>query len=119
MKTSELIGPTLDWAVAKADGATNLHHDTVSSWWFTLGGKERTLNKSWAQAFNPSTDWSHGGPIVEREKLNLDIDDSSLWLSYTSEGTLKQFGPTPLIAAMRCYVTSKLGDEVEIPEDLK
>lgn len=29
------------------------------------------------------------------------------------------FGPTPLIAAMRCYVASKLGDEVEVPEELK
>jgi hypothetical protein len=28
-------------------------------------------------------------------------------------------GHTPLIAAMRCYVASKLGDEVEIPEGLK
>lgn len=28
------------------------------------------------------------------------------------------YGPTPLIAAMRCYVASKLGDEVEIPEEL-
>lgn len=27
-------------------------------------------------------------------------------------------GSTPLIAAMRCYVASKLGDEVEIPEAL-
>lgn len=27
-------------------------------------------------------------------------------------------GPTPLIAAMRCYVASKLGDEVDIPEEL-
>lgn len=30
-----------------------------------------------------------------------------------------QKGPTPLIAAMRCYVASRLGDEVEIPEELK
>jgi hypothetical protein len=30
------------------------------------------------------------------------------------EGT----GSTPLIAAMRCYVASKLGDEVEIPKEL-
>lgn len=27
-------------------------------------------------------------------------------------------GPTTLIAAMRCYVASKLGDEVEVPEEL-
>jgi hypothetical protein len=28
-------------------------------------------------------------------------------------------GPTPLIAAMRCYVASKMGDEIELPEELK
>lgn len=27
-------------------------------------------------------------------------------------------GPTPLIAAMRCYVASNLGEEVEIPEEV-
>ena len=30
-----------------------------------------------------------------------------------------QNGPTPLIAAMRCYVASKLGDEVEVPVELQ
>jgi len=29
-----------------------------------------------------------------------------------------QEGDTPLIAAMRCYVASKLGDEVDVPEEL-
>jgi hypothetical protein len=30
-----------------------------------------------------------------------------------------EFAPTPLIAAMRCYVASKMGDEIELPEELK
>jgi hypothetical protein len=29
------------------------------------------------------------------------------------------YGPTPLIAAMRCYVASKMGDEIELPEEVK
>lgn len=33
--------------------------------------------------------------------------------------TSKLISPTPLIAAMHCYVANKLGDEVEIPEELK
>jgi hypothetical protein len=28
-------------------------------------------------------------------------------------------GPTALVAAMRCYVAACLGDEIEIPEELK
>ena len=43
-----------------------------------------------------STDWAQGGAIIERERI-----------------------PTPLIAALRCYVASKLGDEVEIPKELE
>lgn len=32
--------------------------------------------------------------------------------------TADLIGPTPLIAAMRCFVASRLGDEIEIPEEL-
>ena len=38
MKTSELTGAALDWAVAKCEGATNLRHDTVATWWVDLNG---------------------------------------------------------------------------------
>jgi hypothetical protein len=42
------------------------------------------------------------------------IDYSVLLMAYSYSAT----GPTPLIAAMRCYALSKLGEEIEIPEDL-
>ena len=67
-----------------------------------------------------STNWAQGGPIIEREGITLRCYTDALWdasigrrLDYVANG------PTPLIAAMRCYVASKLGDEVEIPEELK
>ena len=65
--------------------------------------------------------WSYGGPIIEREKLDFEWVTASLcrasyeWLD---EDFFESFGPTPLIAAMRCYVASKLGEEVEIPGEL-
>jgi hypothetical protein len=76
-----------------------------------------------------STDWAQGGPIIEREGITLRApssegiqyrakDGSPLWRASTPDGVSGN-GPTPLIAAMRCYVSSKLGDEVEIPEELK
>jgi hypothetical protein len=37
---------------------------------------------------------------------------------YTHKEPCSAYGPTPLIAAMRCYVASKLGDEVDVPEEL-
>jgi len=93
MKTNELTGAALDWAVAKCAGA--------------VGANDRL---PW---YTPSTDWSQGGPIIEREGLTLDQwDDYPRWRSGNSYGT------TPLIAAMRCYVASKLGDEIEVPAEL-
>lgn len=124
MKTSELTGEALNWAVAKCEGATNFRYDTVATYWVTLDGKDRALSKGWAQSFCPSTDWSQGGPIIEREGIGLDqYADYPRWQAFTPapeqpSGQAICNGPTPLIAAMRCYVASKLGDEVEIPNEL-
>jgi hypothetical protein len=71
VKTSDLIGPALDWAVAKSAGATNLHYDTIATWWITLDGKDRALSKGWAQAFTPSIDWNHGGPVIFNKRISI------------------------------------------------
>ena len=60
-----------------------------------------------------SKDWAQGGPIIERELIAIHGD----WKATLGEGTYE--GPTPLIAAMRCYVASKLGAEVDVPELLQ
>lgn len=65
-----------------------------------------------------STSWSQGGPIIEQEGMTLMYQYGDGYDAYKHTGH-KQRGPTPLIAAMRCYVASKLGDEVDIPEELK
>jgi hypothetical protein len=79
--------------------------------------------------WNPSTDWAQGGPIIEREGIAVDCERSSGrvsgWVACNEVAGDENwdanvhYGPTPLVAAMRCYVASKLGDEVEIPEELK
>lgn len=100
MKTAELTGSALDWAVAIA-------FNPAPEW------------GDW----KPSTNWAQGGPIIERERIDIDTTSSQLWraVNETTFQTDKPhyYGPTPLIAAMRCYVASKLGDEVQIPEGLK
>lgn len=124
IKTSELTGPALDWAVAQVEGATNLRYDTIASWWFKLNGKDRTLSSGWsaAQSFNPSTDWAQGGPLSEREGIStrhlIGWEGWGKWDAKDPRENHLHFGPTPLIAAMRCYVASKLGDEIDIPEEL-
>jgi hypothetical protein len=71
-------------------------------------------------------DWALAGPIIEREKFELTLRPCVLsgdWTAFcVSDEMDMQWicrGPTPLIAAMRCYVASQLGDEVEVPEELK
>lgn len=108
MKTNELTGAALDWAVTKAEG---FDHEVTSNEWGMWG---------WA------TDWAQGGPIIERERIATgfekfdDVDSAlSIWGAFKYAGLFEGYGPTPLIAAMRCYVASKLGDEVALPEELK
>jgi hypothetical protein len=107
VKTSELSGTALDWAVAKCEGHPNLFDmDDV------YGIKVYRPFEEFAY-FEPSANWAQGGPIIEREKINVGPDFVSGW---SANHRIK--GPTPLIAAMRCYVASKLGDEVEIPKEM-
>lgn len=156
-KTSELIGAALDVAVARAtpsfqyklmehvdypdeehwvmcDDGVIRHHVEDQSW---TGRSRRYDKEDWA----PSTNWSQGGPIIERERITLldpgfnckntyaqrqQFTDWEAFIGhqidygeiYLRDGETPVFinGPTPLIAAMRCYVQSKLGDTVDIPE---
>lgn len=119
MKTADLTGKALDWAVAKCEGHTPLYENAPHA---NLRNK---LGNIWhLDELNYSTDWSQGGPIIEREKMTLGKQvHKNDWSaeSFNGEGIDTAhigFGPTPLIAAMRCYVASKLGDEVEVPEEL-
>jgi len=117
MKTSELIGPTLDWAVAKCEGYTPINHSRLA----TVMVERVNARGAWVpmqvSALRFSTDWAQGGPIIERECIALKAlaAEPVYWRARTF-GT--SIGPTPLIAAMRCYVASKLGDEVDIPKEL-
>jgi hypothetical protein len=105
IKTSELTGAALDWAVAKGEGAINGNDLDIG---FILEG-----------GYSPSTDWAQGGPIIEREKIGWFWDaGNEHWCAANPKATFCEDGPTPLVAAMRCYVASILGDTVNIPEEL-
>ena len=105
IRTSELIGDALDHVVLQLDG------ENPSCGFY-------------------STDWADGGPIIEREGIAIDCvrRDWSIesWcaalihedVEFDGVTRAEKNGPTPLVAAMRCYVASKLGDEVEVPDEL-
>ena len=110
MKTADLTGAALDWAAAKCE---ELEHYFDDGFVCLVGQPFDTAWKYW----NPSNDWAQGGAIIERERIELLGDGDGGWIACDSIN-LEQCGATPLIAAMRCYVASKLGDEVELPEEL-
>lgn len=113
IKTSELIGNPLAWAVAVADG-------NEPFFWANWDGEE--FPETDDGPYRPDLEWSQGGPIIEREKICV-IEYGDAWKSRLNINHERWndvwYGPTPLIAAMRCYVASKLGDEVEIPKELQ
>lgn len=100
MKTNELNGVALDWAVAKCEVGAEFIGEIDDPHFY-------------------STDWAQGGPIIEREEIKLTppLSGESKWFAACGNGDVA--GPTPLIAAMRCFVASKLGDEIEMPEALR
>lgn len=123
IKTNELTGADLNWAVAKCEGLNpNINYDAPKKYGLGLGWREADgFGKT---ILNYSTNWAHGGPIIERENIGIIGNIVSASLNYRCAEFQKEnakyyyYGDTVLIAAMRCYVASKLGDEVEIPEEL-
>ena len=109
MKTAELSGVALDWAVAKCE---ELKLKRLSGGEFLLSNGDFWF---------PSTDWAQGGQIIELEGISIEYTGwggNEGWIANHDHETDWQ-GHTPLVAAMRCYVASKLGDEVETPFDLE
>ena len=113
VKVSELTSPILDWAVAECEGI-NLFE---TEGWIYMDGTRAV--------FRPTTDWRQGGLIIEREWLEVkpwpnESDEDTRWQAKSYDTLMPTWatGPTPLIAAMRCYVASKLGDEIEVPDGL-
>ncbi len=124
--TKDLAGAALDYAVALARGLKpfafteqdygQAKHRPLSRW---VG---INVNPTGHDRFNPSEVWDHGGPIIEEAFIAVEpwSRGNKRWAAkiLTANSSYRTSGPTPSIAAMRCYVLSRLGDEVDIPEEL-
>lgn len=108
IKVAEATAPVLDWLVAKAEGEAVTKFAESPSLFRGAG-----LDK-----YAPSTNWAQGGPIIEREEMSPERRFfPKAWTCRNHRNAYAE-GPTALIAAMRCYVASRLGNEVEVPEEL-
>jgi len=129
--TQDLTGAALDWAVATAGQEWKTAHKHFPTMTLdpTFCGIARVARdgivhlvpnnpmRQDPQPYNPSTCWVLGGEIIEREMIGIMPVSDAWWRAGDVDGA-NGYGPTPLIAAMRCYVASKLGDSVDVPEEL-
>ena len=121
IKVSELTGADLDWAVAKADEERDVLfcQRQYGRLLVRIAGDHETRDIEWP--YTPSTNWAQGGPIIERGEISVNWANGQ-WQAHTvnnqDEYEQIEYGPTPLIAAMRCYVASKMGDTIKVPEEL-
>lgn len=128
VKTKELTGAALDWAVAIAEGFKPSQLYIYKGYYTPSSIYTRTFNddgKPRGYITGPdrlySHKWEAGGPIIEREQIAVVPMMEGWEAQYEPTDTMTTYlayGPTPLTAAMRCFVVSKLGDEVEIPDEL-
>lgn len=97
---------------------------SVDLFYFDKAEAELEVNGAmvgYAEGFEPSTNWAQGGPLIARMfegGLQLTKVAGQVRASLDTPNGF-YYGPTPLIAAMRCYVASKLGDTVEVPGELQ
>lgn len=106
IKTSEAEGEVLNYLVAKCEGVT------CTAW------KGRVVD-AFSNPLVYHDDWAQGGPIIERYGIELNRYAGEWMATLVGRVSVsEEQGPTPLIAAMRCYVASKLGDEVEVPNEI-
>jgi hypothetical protein len=124
IKTADLIGAQLDWAVAKCEGTPVDIHPAFPGMPAVVAFSRVADGQAFHTAFyRASTNWALAGPIIEREGIlfrGVYGDDKAINAFFYRTGTegVNATGKTHLIAAMRCYVASKMGDEIEIPEEL-
>lgn len=131
-KVAELDGALLNAAVAMAEG---LH-------WWENGPPNVPVSTCTTSGgpYEPSADWAVGGPIIERERIatapigpadgraagvswcawvesknDAELEREDGYFERNVDSEVPGRGLTPLIAAMRAYVASKLGDEIELP----
>lgn len=122
IQTQHLTGPALSWAVAQAESEP-----------VVFDGRQVRMAPSQfseGEVYAPWLSWEQGGPIIDRERICLSyayprsMTDTTRSVAqyfeppHSSMQVHRQFGPEPLVAAMRCRVAAHFGPNVEVPEQI-
>ena len=124
IKVTEATERQLDWLVAKCEGLPVALHNTGAIYLIDTPWADKSRVK-WLAEFGPTRHWAQGGPIKERQRIGTNwvvsnyLNIEGCWSAHIPQSNGKLlYAQTELVAAMRCYVASKLGREVEVPEEL-
>lgn len=125
VKTRELTGAALDWAVAKCEGWKTTKVNGVLMLRHYHPDAAHTPH-CYIEDFGYSSKWAQGGPILSRERISRTIDHSGLWVAYWTSGYVEgdegllymHCDSSELVAGLRCYVEKQYGKEVEVPDEL-
>lgn len=114
IRTQDLTGSALDWAVAKAVCPESLKNSC------NLNGFPY-WSEGWLWNGSPSTDWNQCGQLIDRHKVDMHFAGYA-WMAQaetlSKESHLACYGDTPLIAICRAIVACELGESVDIPDEL-
>lgn len=114
IETSKAADTVLDYLVAKCQGldASQIKANGPVHLFRTIGCDPTP--------YQPSSNWLQGGPIIEQEGISIErFKSTTKWSAFKFDsGDCEVAAETPLIAAMRCYVASTLGEEIEVPDEL-
>ncbi|BBV97970.1 phage protein NinX family protein [Pseudomonas monteilii] len=122
VRVSNLIGAPLDWAVAKVESIeTSWRYGRELVQVHDRGGIK--LIESIRSIYSPSTEWSQGGPLIDKHNGGLHYeahlaDANFRYSSGPGRTGFWCYGPTALIAFCRGLVKAKLGDTVQVPKEL-
>lgn len=123
VRVDSLLGRALDWAVAKVDGvSTTMLPIRDGKKPFALFGSLALPLGDADNGYSPSSCWHCGGPVIQSHQINLEWDgvdgEAYWWKGYHQDIVAPQIGLTPLVAACRALVCAKLGETVQVPEEL-
>jgi hypothetical protein len=110
VKTVDLVGPALDWAIAQIEGV----EVAIAAPQYLVGW--RVARPYPHGKYSPSTDWTMGGPLIAKYRISLiyAFEEYEALIGMTDSRS----DAAPLVAASRCIVAHVLGDSVQVPAEL-
>lgn len=122
VKTTDLIGPALDWSVAQVEGIKTImlspRKDEARKPFALFGSLALSVGGDDQSSYAPSTCWHCGGPLLHEYAAEFEWITDATIKAFTMIDSGVGFGGTHLVALCRAIVQAKLGETVQIPAEL-